>query len=323
MADNAEAGRKAAAELYRKLYAAALPKYVGPGKRFKDEAEFKSWVTGQGHGFEEALGRGALGDDDPEIARLARYALGQSNNVTDGAYSTWAGKDPEFRDIYAKYDVAPGQDAEQVAFQSRQNDLDSQRQRILAKVQAFADEMNMPVDQLLKNDDFARSLRDMTYGQSSDQALVAGAGAGGLSAINSDLNTKRALLGYQMQRQQMGQSALQSAYAGLTGISGEMENTRRYEQDLNMQFQQAQAAAQQQAYAQKQGQYGQILGAVGAGVGAYYGGAAGAAAGGQIGSSLGGLAAGQYKPYQYKYPSVGARGSGGSGLGSAKYGGNY
>lgn len=324
MADSA----KALQEYYQTLYSRLLPKYVGDGKRFKNEQEFRSWVGGMGHGFEESFGAGPAFEKDPELRKLiivGRSAYGgyRGNNPDEQA-NVLQNEDPEFAAILKKYGGGdPAEEAAQRdkdAAAQKQADFDNQRQKIMAKVQAFADEMNMPVDQLLQNDEFAKSLRDMTYGRSSDQALAAGAGIGGMSANNADLNAKRALLGYQFQRQQAGQQALGNAYNMLSGMAGESENARRYEQGLNLELQQAAAAAQQQQYAQRQAQMGQALGAVGMGLGYAYGGAAGAQAGGQLGSSLGGLAAGPYKPYQFKYPSVGGRGSGG--LGGTKYG-NY
>lgn len=212
------------------------------------------------------------------------------------------------------------QEAKQAAF-------DDQRQKIIAKVQAFADEMNMPVDELLKRDDFAKALNQTVMAQASQQGSNRGFGVGGISAANADEATKRALIGYQMQRQTAGQDALSKAHYMLSGMAGEAENARRYEQGLDLQLQQANEAMRQRQYAEGLGQRQTMMGLIGTGVGAYFGGPTGAAIGGQLGSSIGGYTYGQYNPQAYKYPSAGGRNSpgygGGSGIGGVKFGGNY
>jgi hypothetical protein len=60
------------------LYAKLLASHVGEGKRFKDEADFRSWLGGIGHGFEEAMGGGSIFDKDPEVKDLAAIMRGLS-----------------------------------------------------------------------------------------------------------------------------------------------------------------------------------------------------------------------------------------------------
>lgn len=187
---------------------------------------------------------------------------------------------------------------------------EGQQADILAKVKAFADEMNLPVDELLKRDDFAQALRATTIGQSYTQANNRGLGTGGISNQNADLMSKRALLGYQMQRQQMGQQAYGQAYGMINNQGLQAEDLRRYNQGMDLQMQGLAASARNQQYMQGLGQAQNRASMIGG----IIGGAMGGPMGYQFGSSLGGAAGGMryqnqntYKPYEYQYPS----GSGG------------
>lgn len=207
----------------------------------------------------------------------------------------------------------------------RQND-------IMARVQAFADEMNMPIDQLMQKDEFAKALNANVYQQASSAGNYGGVG-GGLSQQNADLQTKRALLGYQMERQARGQQALNQVYGMQQQQIGTTEGIRQfnagldqYNQNLDLQMQALRAQSQQQAYQQGLQRSGQTLGMIGGVIGGIYGGAGGASAGYNIGSGLGQSQYqnnNPYKPYQYNYPSTNRNTYGTSGGGLGSYGGNY
>lgn len=219
-------------------------------------------------------------------------------------------------------------DRKRIEAEAKQKDFDDQRTKIIAKVQAFADEMGMPIEQLMQKDEFAKALNKNTYSQAMGAAANRGLGLGGLSMTNADQATKNALIGYQMQRQQAGQNALGNAYGMLSQMGGESENARRYEQGLNLQLQQASEAAQQRAHAEGLGQRQSLFGLAGGALGAYFGGPTGATMGYNLGSSIGGSTYNTYQPKGYTYPNVAGRGSGGAGgavggVGGVKYGGNY
>lgn len=198
-------------------------------------------------------------------------------------------------------------------------DREAAQALLLKKIQAFADEMNMPVDQLLQRDDYAKMLQANTQTAAMTGAMGRGIGPGGISTANADYASKRALLGYQQQRQDRGQQAMAGAYGMLANEGIQAEGIRRYEQGLDLQMQQAQAAQQYQKYMQGMNKEAGMWGLAGGALGAFVGGPTGAAAGQQLGSSVGGM---QYqnnnpfKGYEFKYPS-------GSGTSGGGYGGNY
>lgn len=203
------------------------------------------------------------------------------------------------------------EDARQAAYDKRVSEQDS----LIAKVKAFADEMNMPIDQLMQKDEFAKALNANTYQNSMGAGLNTGAGAGGLSQLNADMATKRALLGYQFQRQQAGQQALGNAYGMLANQNATAEDIARYNQGMNLQMQSLQNQSQQANYQQHLQQSGGLLGAIGGTIGSIYGGPAGGQAGYSLGSSLGQQNYMSQNPWhapQYTYPSTGRN-----------YGGNY
>jgi hypothetical protein len=192
---------------------------------------------------------------------------------------------------------------------------------IISKLRAFADEMNMPIEQLLQKDEFAKALQAHTTNTALTGAAGRGLGPGGISTQNADYTSKKALLGYQMQRQQMGQQAENQAFGMINNQGLRAEDLRRYNQGLDLQQQQADAARKYQMYLQGVGQAGQTMGMVGGVIGGIYGGAAGATAGQKVGSSFGEYQYQQnngYNPYSYKAPS-GVYSQGGNNTG----GGNY
>lgn len=189
---------------------------------------------------------------------------------------------------------------------------------LVKKVQAFADEMNMPVSELMQKDDFAQALNKVTYQNSVGKSLNTGAAGGGLSTANADQATKNALLGYQFQRQQVGNQARNEAFGMLSNQNAAAEDISRYNQGMNLQMQSLQAQSQAQQYQQNLSRSGQTLGMIGGVIGGIYGGAAGAGAGYNLGSGLGQSqyqSSNPYKPYQYSYPSSSRGGGGGSGYG--------
>lgn len=224
------------------------------------------------------------------------------------------------RDIASgKVEVAANKDLE-----SKRAAREGQQEALIKKVQAFADEMGMPIAKLMQRDDFAKALNNVTYQNSMGNAMNTGAGGGGLSQANADQATKNALLGYQFQRQQAGQNALSGAFNMIGNQMQDAEGLRRYNQGMNLQMQEANAMRQAQQYQQglgrQQSTFGLIGGIAGGALGAYAGGPTGAAAGFQagqgLGSALGGATYGSYQPYKYRYPS-------GSGGGKGGLGGNY
>ncbi len=218
-----------------------------------------------------------------------------------------------------------GVDDEVNALQSEADKRKFQQNDLIAKVQKFADEMNMSVGDLMQKDDFAKHLNAVTYQNSMANAMSSGAGGGGISQANSDAATKNALLGYQFQRQQAGLAARNDAFGMITNQGAAAEDLRRYNQGMDLQMQSLAAQSEQASYQQSLQQSGGTLGLIGGAVGAYFGGAQGAQAGYSLGSGLGQqnyMSNNPYKPYKYSYPTGGmgrGRGSGGGGIS----GGNF
>lgn len=291
----------------------------------------RSIVGGPVGWFEAAQGKGLLGGMDP----FDGTSLNQE--MTEEVYNSmspaeWA----SFRKMNGREQVnfiksrTNKLARDKVAFDAKKKEADAlelernnrkaQQDDIIKKVQAFAKEMNMPVDELIKHDAFAQALRSTTLGGAMADMNNRGLGVGGISNQNADLMSKKALLGYQMQRQQMGQQAYGQAYGMLNNQGLQAEDLRRYNQGLDLQMQGLAASARNQQYMQELGQqqgFGSLVGGI---IGGAYGGPQGAA----LGSSIGGSAAGvryqsnnPYQPYQYNYPSGGM--SSGRGYG----GGNY
>lgn len=179
-----------------------------------------------------------------------------------------------------------------------------------AKVQKFADEMGMGVDELLAKGDTGMSkVADTAVNTSQRGAYSRGLGSGGVSTLNTQRAMGDAMNNYVFARQQAGNSARM-------GLLQQIEGTREYNQGIDLQLQQARAGAQNQAYQQAMQQAGGPMGMVGAAAGAYFGGPSGAQAGYQIGSGIGQnnyQQSNPYKPYQYKnnYGTGGGLGSGG------------
>lgn len=207
-------------------------------------------------------------------------------------------------------------ESEQQAAADKEKENAAQRDKFrndqIARLDAFAKEMGMPVEQLMQTDAYAKALRDQTYAQSAQGAANSGLGYGGMSAMNADQTTKNALLGYQMQRQQAGAQATQQAFNMMSQVENDAEGRRRYEQDMNMQLQAAQQQAQMRNYAEQQGKKQGLYSMAGGIIGGMYGGPTGAAFGSQLGSGLAGSTSQPYQATGYKYPTgTSARGSGG------------
>ncbi len=192
------------------------------------------------------------------------------------------------------------------------------RQDTMTKLSAYADEMNMPVEQLIAKGDLGVMNAGATgRSMASAAASSADAGLGGLSAKNTQRAVTDAQSKYQLQRSQLGLGATTQLLNTMGQVHGEGEDTRRYEQNMNLQMQQANQQASMMQFAQKQQQQGQLFGMIG--------GAIGGPSGYSIGSGLGQMSAGQYKPSGFSYPQGSSvPGSGGSGLGNYKnnYGGS-
>lgn len=198
-----------------------------------------------------------------------------------------------------------------------------QQDEIIKKVTEFADLMNMPVDKLMQQPDVARML-NQGLETSMRSAMSTGAGMGGLSYANAQQAYSNALAGLHAQRQAAGQQALGNVYGMLSNQLATAEDIARYNQGLNLQFQEAEAMRRQQEYMQGLGVAQGRAGMIGGVIGGIWGGPSGAAMGQQIGSGLGGMRyqnQNPYKPYQFTYPS-GTRPQSG-GMSSRQYGGNY
>lgn len=290
--------------------------------------------------YEAATGHSVLGENDPWSGTTMNPNMTEDvyNSMTPEEWAHFAHGSQQEQDDFIKSRQSELRDPnspanqqkaaqakadkEEAARQKAASDREAAQTELINKVKAFADEMNMPVDQLMQKDEFAQALNRVTYQDTMGSAMARGAGTGGLSQANADQATKNALLGYQFQRQQAGQQAYNQAYGMLANQSNTAEDIARYNQGMNLQMQGLQAQQQYQQYQQNLQRSGGMLGMIGAGVGAYFGGPAGMAAGYQIGSGVGQqnyLNQHPYTPYKYSYPSSGRPLGGLSSYG----GGNY
>lgn len=195
------------------------------------------------------------------------------------------------------------------------------RQSTMQRLDAFSKEMGLPVEELIKRGDLGvMNAGNNAISSAGSAAYGAGLDSGGVSSMNTQRAVTDAQSKYQLARQGLGLQATQGLLGEMGNMAHETEDTRRYEQGLNMSLQQANEQARQMRFAQGQQQTSQIFGAVGGAAGAYFGGPAGASAGYNLGSGLGGAAYGQYRPNNLTYPS-GSRG-GGLGGGRNPYGGS-
>lgn len=204
------------------------------------------------------------------------------------------------RDAYNK------QMTEEQRLAKQRQDRELAQDDLIRKVQAFANEMNMPIEQLMQKDEFAQALNRQTFQNSMASGMNTGAGAGGLSTLNADQVTKNALLGYQFQRQQAGQQAMGNAFNMLSNQNAVAEDIARYNQGMNLQLQAAEAARRQQEYMQGMGAASGKAGMIGGIIGGIYGGPTGAAMGQQVGSSMGATRYQSNNPYQsfkFSYPT--------------------
>lgn len=243
-----------------------------------------SWIA-------DATGNSQTVNNATDFAGLWKNSV-ENKDMTQEVYNSMT---PAEWDAFQKMDGG-GQSS---FIQSRKQQISSQQpaldaqNKMKAQLQAFADEMNMPVDQLLKNDAFAQALNKSTYGNAMSNAAGRGLGPGGISTANADLTSKQALLGYQMQRQQQGLGALSQINDINNSQQGfQLTNTALNNQSANN-YLAGQAANQQKMES---------------GLMAMFGGGAGA---------LGGMAAGQMRqgqnynsggmsapPPNYGYPST-------------------
>lgn len=151
--------------------------------------------------------------------------------------------------------------AQQIA---QQKPFKTAQDKMIAQLQSFADEMNMPVDQLLKQDAFAKMLHGTTIAQGVQQGRGAGLGIGGYSQNAANASASKALLGYQMQRQQAGNQALSQINDIYNQQQGMQLSTNALNQQANNNYQAQQAANQQKVI-------GGLTAAFGGGAGAAFG----------------------------------------------------
>lgn len=217
-------------------------------------------------------------------------------------------------------------DEEEALQKKKEADFQKWREDTMKRLDTFSQEMNMPVEELIRRGDLGVTNAGNTASAQARQAAYgAGMGPRGLSLANSQRAVTDAQAKYQLQRAQLGSQATQGLLGAMSGMSMEQSAQRQYEQNMNLQLQQAQAAALQQQYLQKQQQASGMMGIAGGVIGGYFGGAAGAQAGYQVGSGLGSYQYGSqnpYQPYQYSYPrGTSQPGSGGLST-TSKYGGS-
>lgn len=254
------------------------------------------------------------------------------NSMTDDEWASFAHMNDEAQRsfIASKRKQMEKENAQLTEQQRKEKELadkaaarEAQQDDLIKKVQAFAAEMNMPMEQLMQKDGVAQALHKASYQGAFNQG--GGAGVGGLSAVNAARTTENALLGYQGQRQAMGQQALGNAFGMLSNQMNQAEDIARYNHSLNLQMQEAEAMRRMQEYQQGLGAAQGKAGMIGGVIGGIWGGPTGAAMGQTIGSNMGGQryqSSNPFKSYQYSYPSS-TRPSGG-GLGSKGGGyGNY
>lgn len=213
---------------------------------------------------------------------------------------------------------AKAQAAKEAAFQQW-------RQNTMQRLDAFSKEMGMPVEELIKRGDLGvMNAGNNAISSAGSAAYRAGLDSGGVSSMNTQRAVTDAQAKYQLQRQQLGLSATQGLLGEMGNMAHEGEDTRRYEQGMNLQLQQANEQARQRAFGEGQARQGQMFGMIGGLAGGMYAGPQGAAFGSQLGQGLGGYSYGQYKPHNMSYPGGStAPGSGGYGLGgNNRYGGS-
>jgi hypothetical protein len=288
--------------------------------------------------LELAMGKGLLGGNDPFDGSTYSGAMTEDvyNSMSPQEWQAFAKMDGGSQEAFIqqrtkqieRYKNDPERlkrEKEEAELVQKQKDRQLAQDDMIAKVRAFADEMNMPIEELMQKDGFAQALNRHTFQNAMGSGMNRGAGIGGLSQANADMATKKALLGYHMQRQQQGQQALSNAFGMVQNQNMWAEDIARYNQGLNLQFQQAEAARRQQEYQQGLGQAQGFAGMVGGIMGGIWGGPTGAAMGQQIGSNMGGQryqGNNPYTPYQFTYPNSTRPKAGGS-AGGGGLGGNY
>lgn len=313
----------AAAAYYQSRYPEMLARYVGPGKRFSDEASFRKYVGGEGKGVEQFFGGGVYADSDTDLNLWAR--IGQAGNGSYNGLAADGSKlltDPKFRAFLSAYN--PADPSHPLDPGATDRTYQQWADQVMVRLDDFSKQMGKPLDQLLKEGDLgARSATDMGANQAATQAYGRGLGGGGISALNTQRAALSAGLGYQQNRQAMGLQATQ-------GLMGALQNKSLNDQQINLQLQNAQANAEAYSAAQHQAMMqaaGSVLGGVAGGVASYAGGGSfsgGYQTGSQIGGGLGGIYGAQgYQPYQYRPPTSSPTTSSGSGGGGSNhYGGS-
>lgn len=253
----------------------------------------------------------AIGRNQAEVDRLYGWVnpKQQSGQSQLGFINKWTG--------------ARVQDARDAQDKKAQEEEDAQKAfdaEVRARLQKFID-ATMSLD---PHDQYAQQVAQAAQNDSSMRSEAAGLGRQGISQYASDLATKNALGGYQMQRQQMGMQGLGMLQNQAQYARNSMEGRREFDLNFQNQLDQQRMAADQMAYQSRQGMGQGIGSAIGGGLGAIggflVGGPVGAAVGGSfgagLGGGLGGLSQGGYSP---RGPS-GRRYNGGSyGYGGRNY----
>lgn len=167
-----------------------------------------------------------------------------------------------------------------------------------AKLRAFADEMNKPLD---FNDPKVKIILAQATGAATQDASNRGI-QGGLSVANTQQAQANAAAGMDAQRKQLGLQALSTSGSQGLGLAQLRENQYQYDSRAQYEQQMNQYNQARQANASGWGLAGGVVGGI---AGAYFGGPAGAAAGYSAGSALGaGLGGSNYGPPPVDYSSA-------------------
>lgn len=272
-------------------------------------ADYQSQLNGPGNTIRD-IAQGFLA---PGISWLADATGNQTqiNNLTDfaGIWKNTVENKNMTQDVYnsmtpAEWDAfqkmnpndQDGFIASRKTQIGQQNPIKSAQDKMISQLTAFAQQMNMPVDQLLKQDDFAKMLHGTSIAQGVQQGIGQGLGAGGYSQNAANASATKSLLGYQMQRQQAGNQALDQ----INNIYSQQQGMQLTNNAINTQA--ANAYLQNVAAGQQKMESGLL---------AAFGGGAGAA----------GLGASALKNQQSQ-PSGGAQGYGSS-MPNSNYGTSY
>lgn len=246
--------------LIQQLMAQITASDVGPGKRFATAADLQSWISGTGHGFEEAFGAGPTNDKDPSVralVNLTRYANGgkvsgsalQDIVATVPAFGT-ALKNAGFVDAQGNinYDNAATGALKNLDDPNATTNGPSAADQ--AQYQTWRDQQLQQLQNLGNSYQQAAQPGSPGYNAAQaqglqmggQQALAAGqSGASGLGVANTQYQASNATNQYSTQMLGLGQQTTNSLYSQLNQNYEDAVSQNQYQQSLNAQI----AAAKQ------------------------------------------------------------------------------